>query len=146
MSWKGVCPARYKRPFDTLEAFYRGVAAGGVELGKEHWTISIGVKFCMDPSVSEFEKVMALRRAWTTVRAEYPQIAAIAQGDAHVYEVPDISALESWLADTFIVASATTTAKDLCATFKSLTICPTLRKFFSTLLIGVSTASEQCMS
>ena len=79
------CPDRYERPFDTLEAFYRGVAAGGVELGKEHWTISIGVKFCMDPSGSDLEKVMALRRAWTTVRAEYPQIAAIAQGDAHVY-------------------------------------------------------------
>ena len=63
MSWKEVRPGRFERPFDTLEAFYRGIAAGGAELAKEHWTISIGVKFHMEPSASDFEKVMALRRA-----------------------------------------------------------------------------------
>ena len=73
MAWKEVYPRRFERPFDTLEVFYRGIVTGGVELGKEHWTMTIGVKFCVDPSISELEKVMALRRASTRVRAEYPQ-------------------------------------------------------------------------
>ena len=85
------------------------------------------------------------------VRANYPQIAAVAHGQNLVYEVPDVVAFESWLADTFIMASATTTAKDLYATFEpstyaTLHYCTSLRKSSSILLIGASMESEQCIS
>ena len=116
MTWTEVSPGRWKRPFDTLEKFYRAIAAGGIQSGREHWTISIAVRFRLDSFTGDIEE--ALRHAWKTMRFDHPQIAAVADRDMYVYEVPTAATLNSWLADTFIVAPSTTTVEDLYATFK----------------------------
>ena len=116
MPWIETTPGHFERPFDSLERFYRIIAAGGAGLNREHYAISAVVKFHLDQSISDAES--ALQHAWKTMRYECPQVAAFAQENTYVYEVPDPTTLTSWLAHTFVVEPSTVTAAELYNTFK----------------------------
>lgn len=109
MPWQQVSPARYERDFDSLERFYRAIAALGAPLNKEHYFLSCVVRLKILPSP---EKV---QQAWKALRQLYPQIAAVVneRGTGLVYTVPSPEDLETWVQDTFIVESAENTADTL---------------------------------
>ncbi|KAE9363382.1 hypothetical protein N431DRAFT_450159 [Stipitochalara longipes BDJ] len=113
--WKETSPGHFERPFDSIEFFFRSLGELGTPLGKEHWSVTFGAQFHLDLPTDEAEH--ALRNAWTTMRHDHPEIASFAQGNTKVYEVPNETSLKTWLAETFIVESATTTKERLYETF-----------------------------
>jgi len=115
MSWKEVSPGRFERPFDSMELFFRSLAAGGAPLKREHWAVTAVAQFRLVSPADD--TVTALRQAWKTMRYEHPEIACFAEGTSKVYEVPDDAALESWVASTFMVESAKT-ADDMFSSFQ----------------------------
>ncbi len=116
MAWIEKQHGCFERPFDSMERFHKAYGAVGHRFDREHFSLSAAVQFCFDTALGDTAE--ALRQTWKTMRFRYPQIAAFAQADTYVYEVPDAAALESWLACTFTVEPSTTTASALQATFK----------------------------
>ncbi|MCJ1371067.1 hypothetical protein MMC20_002282 [Loxospora ochrophaea] len=114
--WEETSPGRFERPFDSMERFFLALGRGSVSLNREHWSISIFAQFEMKGSTDKIES--CLRHAWKTMRYNHPQIACIDCGNTTLYEVPDSAALDTWMNDTFIVASASTTKDDLLASFR----------------------------
>lgn len=104
MSWLEISPGHFERPLDTTERFYRDVEAVS---GRESPPISAVARFRMDQSLGD--SVSALQLAWKAMRIRYPQMAAVDKEDTYVYDVPDATALESWLTETFLVVSPRTT-------------------------------------
>lgn len=104
MPWRETSRGRFERPFNSLEKMYRTISAAGAAMKREHFAISAVVRLHLGSSIADAEN--ALRHAWKTLRYDFPHIAAYGQGDTFVYEVPGVSALESWLADTFVVELA----------------------------------------
>ena len=116
MPWKETSHGRFERPFNSLESVFTAISNGGIALNREHYAISAAVFFRCDTAACDIEQ--SLRHAWKTMCYDYPQIAAYAQGDTYVYEIPDAASLSSWLAETFIVVPETTmTASELFAGF-----------------------------
>lgn len=99
MPLKQVKFGQYERPFDTLELFYRGVAATGSPFQKEQYHISSVIQLKNLPSVTQ------LRQAWKGLRYQHPQIAATSDETSSrlVYTVPSPDILEEWLQMTFAV-------------------------------------------
>jgi len=116
MAWVEKGQGRFERPFDSMERFHKASGAVGHRFGREHFSLTSTVKFRFDLSLGDVAK--ALKQAWRSTRFRYPQIAAFAQGDTYVYEVPDSTALNSWLAQTFILESSTLTTDELQASFE----------------------------
>lgn len=117
MVWIEKQHGHFERPFDSMENFHKTYGAIGHSFDREHFSLTAAVQFRFDTALGDTAE--ALKQTWRTMRFRYPQIAAFAQGETYVYEVPDAAALESWLACTFIVEhSATKTASTLQATFK----------------------------
>ncbi|PLB47411.1 hypothetical protein P170DRAFT_439077 [Aspergillus steynii IBT 23096] len=104
MGWLQVAENRWERPSNGMEGYF--VLSGGLSAslcqGREHYIISSRLK--VDLKLSDAEA--SLRQAWTQLRHEQPQIATRVEGMNKVYEVPDETALQAWLAETFIVSSA----------------------------------------
>ncbi|CAI7608362.1 unnamed protein product [Penicillium viridicatum] len=94
MPLKQVKFGQYERPFNTLELFYRGIAATGEPFQKEHV-----IQLKNVPSVTQ------LRQAWKGLRHQHPQIAAIPDETSSrlIYAVPSPENLEEWLQMTFVV-------------------------------------------
>lgn len=120
MSWTQVSPGRYRRPLDGMERFFATVAALGAPREPFSITVTVKVKLDLEPHEA---RTSALRHAWKTIRYDFPQIASkIKEGDdmTKVYEMAkDPSAIEAWLAETFVVElDETTTVSDLIATFQ----------------------------
>ena len=106
MSWKETSPGHFERPLDSLEIWYRALGSGGAPLNREHWSVTAVAQICLHFPASETAE--ALRHAWKTIRYDNPQIACTVQGNKNVYDVPDETAVETWLKDTFIVAPSQT--------------------------------------
>lgn len=85
-------------------------------MSREPWSLNIVARLEMIASIEDIKS--ALKHAWKIMRYDHPQIACIACGDTNVYEVPDIAALDAWLAETFIVAPASATRKELLGSFR----------------------------
>ncbi|PWY85493.1 hypothetical protein BO83DRAFT_374233 [Aspergillus eucalypticola CBS 122712] len=62
----------------------------------------------------------SLKKAWTQLRYEQPQIATVHNDTTKVYEVPDETALQAWVAST-VITSAAANAEDLYATITPIT-------------------------
>jgi hypothetical protein len=123
MSWKETSAGRFERPIDSLENFYRATAAVGAVLGKEHLALSVSAQLDLDLDLVRKEDVeTALRDAWKTMRYDHPKLATTVKGDTLVYQVPSASALDSWLAESFLVKPSTTSA----GLFPSLSAPPAL--------------------
>ena len=122
MSWKEISPGRFERPLDSVEIFFKTIADAGTPLKREHWAITVCVQFRLDPCAGNAET--ALRQAWKTIRYDHPQIAAFAQGNNIIYEVPDALTFNSWQRETFLIAPETT-AEDLIASARPSTL-PTM--------------------
>ncbi|KAL4894455.1 hypothetical protein BDV59DRAFT_175509 [Aspergillus ambiguus] len=102
MSWTQVSPIRYERPFDSIEQFYRTVAAAGAPLNKEHYLITCTVRL-----QSPLPPVHAVEQAWKALRHVYPQLAAepeIGGGERFAYDVlTSATELNAWTRATFHV-------------------------------------------
>lgn len=99
MPLQQIKTGQYERPFDTLELFYHGIAATGARFQKEQYLISSVIQLKNVPSVTQ------LRRAWTALRHQHPEIAAVPDETRSrlVYTVPSSEDLEEWLQKTFVV-------------------------------------------
>ncbi|SPO04720.1 uncharacterized protein DNG_07405 [Cephalotrichum gorgonifer] len=104
MGWTKVSESRWERPMDGLESYFAvmGNITSGFCDGREHYTLFSKVR--LEPDSPDAET--SLRRAWRQLRHEQPQIAATFEGLNKIYEVPDETAIQEWLAATFIVSSA----------------------------------------
>ncbi|KAJ5363613.1 uncharacterized protein N7496_009326 [Penicillium cataractarum] len=101
MPWLETAPGRYERPFDTIERFYRGIAASGAHLGKQHWLVSSVVQ------CKHHISTIDLQDAWKSLRHQHPQIAASADDNGlnFVYNVPSTEALDVWVQETLVIHS-----------------------------------------
>ncbi|KAL1984497.1 hypothetical protein VTN96DRAFT_9096 [Rasamsonia emersonii] len=122
MPWQQVSPGRYERDFDSLEHFYRGIAAAGEPLRKQQYLISGRIRLKSAPPVPQ------LQQAWKALRHQYPQIAAVANeaGDKFVYTVPSPEALDAWLQETLIVD----TSSSADSLYSTLTPSPIFKLYF----------------
>lgn len=114
MSWKEASPGHFERPLDGIELWYRALGSGGAQLNREHWSVTAVAQIHLHLPADEH--AVALREAWKTLRYDHPQISCTVQGYMNVYEVPDETAIETWLKDTFITAPSQT-ANSLFSTF-----------------------------
>ena len=90
---------QYERPFDTLELFYRSIAATGVRFQKEQYLISSVIRLDRAPSVT------CLQQSWKALRYKHPRIALVPNetGSRLVYTVPSLGDLEKWLQKTLVL-------------------------------------------
>ena len=106
MSWQKVSGRRWERPVTGMEGYfvYTGSASAAHCDGRHQYTIFSKLK--VDLNINPADVESALKRAWKQLRAEQPQIATTVDGTTMVYEVPDETALQEWLASTFVVSPA----------------------------------------
>ncbi|KAI3008187.1 hypothetical protein CBS147346_2758 [Aspergillus niger] len=126
MSWTEVSPNRYERPFDSIETFYRAVAAAGAPLNKEHYLITCTLQ------LSPLPPATAVEQAWKALRHVYPQLAAEPEPDSNgsdrfVYKaITSTTQLDSWAKETFHV-DIDRTANDL---YEQLTPSPRVHLYY----------------
>lgn len=129
--WKETTPGRSERPIDSLEAFYIATSNLSEYLGKEHLSLSFGVRI----EHQLVHIVDALKNAWSSLRYEHPKLAATAEGPNLVYHVAaDQAAIDAYLAETFIINSFVRSSAEL---FPSLSTPPP-----RTILYYLPTSSE----
>ncbi|KAI1382479.1 hypothetical protein F4677DRAFT_26925 [Hypoxylon crocopeplum] len=117
MVWIKVSDKRWERPVDGLEGYFvvmENISAGLCD-GREHYLLFSKLKLGMVST----DVTPALKHAWKQIRHEQPQIATTTEGMKMVYEIPDETALEEWLASTFIVSPASD-AEDLYQSVKPI--------------------------
>ncbi|GKZ77668.1 hypothetical protein AnigIFM56816_011409 [Aspergillus niger] len=126
MSWTEVSPNRYERPFDSIETFYRAVAAAGAPLNKEHYLITCTLQ------LSPLPPATAVEQAWKALRHVYPQLAAEPEPDSNgrdrfVYKaITSTTQLDGWAKETFHV-DIDRTANDL---YEQLTPSPRVHLYY----------------
>jgi len=104
MAWTSASDNQFVRPLDSLEAFYSATAAIGTPLGQEHLALKFGIKIGHNlPDAGG-----ALRQAWIASRYQHPKIAARSDGERLIYSVPDTSALDAWVEETFVTKPGVT--------------------------------------
>ncbi|KAJ5232147.1 hypothetical protein N7468_005103 [Penicillium chermesinum] len=107
MSFQQIKPGHYERPLDTLELFYRGIAASGKPFQKEPFLLSSVIQLKSVPPLPH------LYQAWKALRYRHPQIAALADDTRLIYKVPSPATLD-WMKQTFIIhANEIRSAADL---------------------------------
>ncbi|KAL4939893.1 hypothetical protein BDV06DRAFT_213939 [Aspergillus oleicola] len=105
MSWSEVSKGRWERPMDGIEGFFAvtGTLSASASGGREHsihfTTLQVDLK--IPPAKTE----AALKRAWTQLRYQQPQIATTVEGLTRIYELaetciilPNVSADELYAA------------------------------------------------
>ena len=112
-SWKETAPGRFERPFDSIELFFVTIMRSTAPIKREHWSLNIAAQFRAQLSYEEI--LHRLKNAWVTMRYDHPEIASKAEGDTKIYQVPDALALDSWLQETFVVATDTSIVDDIVA-------------------------------
>lgn len=99
MSWQQTAPGVYARPFDTIERFYRGIAASGAHLNREQYFISSMVQFkdALSPD--------ALRQAWKALIHKHPHQATLADesGEKLTYTPLTPESLDTWVQKTLTI-------------------------------------------
>ena len=116
MAWIKKRQGHYERPFDSMERFHKAYGAIGHSFDREHFSLTCAVQVRFMKALTDPAK--ALSQTWLAMRYWYPQIAAYADEDTYVYEIPNAESLDSWLKTTFIVEPSNTTTSDLQASFK----------------------------
>ena len=115
-SWKETAPGRFERPFDSIELFFLALVRATAPIEREHWSLNMVGQF--RAQLTHNEVLRRLKNAWITMRYDHPEIACKAEGDIKVYEVPDASALDAWLQETFVVVADTAKVEDVVASFQ----------------------------
>ncbi|PYH28433.1 uncharacterized protein BO87DRAFT_411265 [Aspergillus neoniger CBS 115656] len=120
MAWSQVSAHYWERPGDGLENYFALIASLSAAAcnGRRHYTIFTKLQLELDMPVTEVEA--SLKRAWTQLRYEQPQIATVHNGTTKVYEVPDEAALQAWVAST-VITSAAANAEDVYASITPIT-------------------------
>ncbi|KAJ5723241.1 hypothetical protein N7488_001276 [Penicillium malachiteum] len=104
MSWSKVSEQRYERPLGENETFIKILGDAARPFNRDHWAMNIIVSLTPLGSLAKENQVSLLREAWKALRFRHPTLAAyIVDETQYVYDVPDIAALEKWVAETFQV-------------------------------------------
>ncbi|KAJ5267269.1 hypothetical protein N7478_010077 [Penicillium angulare] len=104
MSWSKVSKERYQRPLGENETFIKILGDTARPFNREHWTINIIVSVTPLGSLVTGNLSSLFRDAWKALRFSHPTIAAyIVDETKYVYDIPDLTALENWAAETFQV-------------------------------------------
>lgn len=115
MPWHQVSTSgHYEREFDSIEKFYRIIADAGAPLRKQHYLLTSTVQLQNLPPATD------VQQAWKILRNQYPQIAALPDetGSRFTYTNPTSADLQEWVKQTFVVASADTSANELYETLE----------------------------
>ncbi|CAD6584903.1 MAG: hypothetical protein ASARMPREDX12_001784 [Alectoria sarmentosa] len=107
MSWKETFPGQFERPLDSIELFFKSIGETGATYNREHGAVRAYAKFSHH-HLSANAAEAALKHAWKALRYLQPQIAASRQGSSIHHHVSQNAALESWMAETFLVESVLT--------------------------------------
>jgi hypothetical protein len=113
LPWNDVAPGVVERGLDNSERFLKAVATPFKSLGRENWALNIilDVSFALD---DHHTIVSGLRQAWLKLRYYQPFIAAHLDLEKNKFEytTPGESAVQEWLADSFLVHPAEDTVDD----------------------------------
>jgi len=110
--WRQTDAGVYERSMDGIERLYWTVASAGKPLGREHWSLTTGVK--LQPETENL--VSVVRQGWIALRHAHPSLASHVENGKKVYKVATEDELKSWLVETFVVVDSTAT--DLFPTLK----------------------------
>lgn len=100
--WREVSPGSYQRSLEAQEILCNMFSVQDPSTGKRHWTMVSAIRL----STPLEDLIDPLRRAWTQLRYEQPNVATLMDRAKRVrtYTVAsDPKELESWLKETFIV-------------------------------------------
>ncbi|KAI0965756.1 hypothetical protein F4678DRAFT_484733 [Xylaria arbuscula] len=122
MTWhetdqKGV----FSRPIGENEAFIKRLGDAGLPLNREHWAINSAATIVPTGSMASADLTSHFRRAWAHLRFQHPNLAAESTPDNKnfIYTVPtDKEALDTWVSQTFSVATHTSSSAEIIATFQ----------------------------
>lgn len=104
MTWSKVSEQRYERPLGENETFIKIVGDAARPFNREHWAINIIAAVTPLGSLAKENLSLRFREAWKALRFNHPTIAAyIVDETKYVYDIPDLTALEKWAAETFQV-------------------------------------------
>ncbi|KAJ5623837.1 hypothetical protein N7510_000146 [Penicillium lagena] len=104
MSWSNVSEQRYERPLGENETFIKILGDTARPFNREHWAINIIASVTPLGSLAKEHQSSLFREAWKALRFRHPTIAAyIVDETKYVYDIPDLTALEKWTAETFQV-------------------------------------------
>ncbi|KAF9252612.1 hypothetical protein DTO027I6_3054 [Penicillium roqueforti] len=104
MSWSKVNEQRCERLLGENETFIKIVGDAARPFNREHWAINIIVSVTPLGSLAKENQSSVFREAWRALRFRHPTIAAyIVDETKYVYDIPDLTALEKWTAETFQV-------------------------------------------
>jgi hypothetical protein len=104
MSWSKVSEQRYERPLGENETFIKILGDAARPFNREHWAINIIAAVTPLGSLAKENQSSLFREAWKALRFRHPTIAAyIVDETKYVYDIPDLTALEKWTAETFQV-------------------------------------------
>ncbi|KAJ5818860.1 hypothetical protein N7474_004451 [Penicillium riverlandense] len=104
MSWSKVSEQRYERPLGENETFIKILGDAARPFNREHWAINIIASVTPLGSLAKENQYSLFREAWKALRFRHPTIAAyLVDETKYVYDIPDLTALEKWTAETFQV-------------------------------------------
>lgn len=117
MSWSKVSEQRYQRPLGENETFIKILGDAARPFDREHWAISIITSVTPLGSLAKDNQSSLFREAWKALRFSHPTIAAyIVDETKLVYDIPDLTALEKWTAETFQVIEGKTADEVIAST------------------------------
>ncbi|KAI0886791.1 uncharacterized protein GGS22DRAFT_199148 [Annulohypoxylon maeteangense] len=122
MAWhetqqKGV----FSRPIGENEAYIKLVGDSGLPLNREHWAINATATIIPTGTFASTDAASRFPTAWAHLRFQHPSLAAEVSPDGAnlTYIVPaTTAALETWVSQTFSVASTAHSSTDVIPTFK----------------------------
>ncbi|CAI7630146.1 unnamed protein product [Penicillium pancosmium] len=117
MSWSKVSERRCERPLGENETFIKILGDVARPLNREHWAINIIALVTPLGSLAKENQSSLFREAWKALRFKHPTIAAhIIDETKYVYDIPDLTALEKWTAETFQVVEDKTADEVIAST------------------------------
>ncbi|OTA63678.1 hypothetical protein K449DRAFT_349278 [Hypoxylon sp. EC38] len=122
MTWqetnqKGV----FSRPIGENETYIKLLGDAGLPLKREHWAINSAAAVVPTGSLVSVDLASHFRRAWAHLRFQHPSLAAEVAPDNKnlIYTVPaDGAALDTWVSQTFNVATDANSSADVIPTFQ----------------------------
>ena len=118
MPWTEASTGRWERHPDLAEEAFLAFATATADLGRGHFDAITTIKLNITTVPDTVDIESALRHAWKHLRFKKPHLASTVEDGKFVYQVPDDSALEEWLQETFLV-SAASNAEELYQTFNT---------------------------
>ncbi|KAK3995184.1 hypothetical protein QBC44DRAFT_320658 [Cladorrhinum sp. PSN332] len=119
MAWTETKPGVWQRPIGDNERFIKFIGDRAHKTGREHWSVTSGASFALNPPLEPSELEARCLEAWSALRFEHPSIACTANDEEGklTYHVPSPDALKSWAKETFTL-HGDTSADNVIASLK----------------------------